>query len=148
MRPGCALFVGQNFFRKKPVVSAKNEADARAGGQLVDADEAASALDNAGGIDDVTVKNTLKMAGNIHGLDDFNDDAKVDIILESLRPVTAATHTRNTMSWCVALPCPDRPASSPQHGTPRPRPQPSALSPPPSVLRPPPSNRAVLIAAG
>ena len=45
------------------------------------------------------IKNTLKMAGKMEGLDHMDDETKVELILDSLKPVTVATHTRNAMSW-------------------------------------------------
>jgi len=82
----------RDFFRpKKPIAPEDDFEGGAVPGSLVEAGADAS--------DDITVKNALKMGGGMSGLDDMNDDAKVDVILESLKPVTAATHTRNAMSW-------------------------------------------------
>ena len=98
----------RDLFRpKKPIAPEDDFEGGAVPGSLVEAGADAS--------DDITVKNALKMGGGMSGLDDMNDDAKVDVILESLKPVTAATHTRNAMSWCVPLPL-ARLACSPQRG--------------------------------
>ena len=49
--------------------------------------------------DEKVIKNTLKMAGKMDGMDGMDDATKVEMILDSLKPVTVATHTRNAMTW-------------------------------------------------
>jgi Ca2+/Na+ antiporter len=84
----------RDFFRAKKPVAPEDEEYTGAPPPLVSADTAA-----AGEMDDVAVKNALKMTNGMAGMDDMDDGAKVDALMEAMRPVTAATHTRNAMAW-------------------------------------------------
>ena len=84
----------RDFFRAKKPVAPEDEEYTGAPPPLVSANTAA-----AGEMDDVAVKNALKMTNGMAGMDEMDDGAKVDALMEAMRPVTAATHTRNAMAW-------------------------------------------------
>jgi len=79
----------KDFFRAKKPVAPEDE----------DYTGPAPTPNVTGAEDDVAVKNALKMTNGMAGMDELDDDAKVDLIQEAMRPVTAATHTRNAMAW-------------------------------------------------
>ena len=93
-----AYAADKNFFRAPQVAPAGTGDDTPRGGRTMDAYEAAAA---GGSPDEMAVKNTLKMATKMPELDNMTDEDKVGYLLDSLKPVTVATHTRNAMTWCA-----------------------------------------------
>jgi len=84
-----AYAADKDFFRAKKPVAPEDEEYTGPAPTLISPDAS----------DDVAVKNALKMTNGMSGMDDMDDGAKVDVLLEAMRPVTAATHTRNAMAW-------------------------------------------------
>jgi len=87
-----AYAASKNFFRAEVAVAPEGSSAAKPS-QERRMSIGAGAADGGN-----TVKNALRLADKMPGLKG-SDEEKVQTILDSLKPVSVATHTRNSMAW-------------------------------------------------